>query len=271
MDECLSCVLLSVPAGEVFNCASEEVATACASQLGAQKLIFMYEGDEVFNLDDSVVTDEDCESGGRFVRSMDPELAERCIAATEEPHLADRQQHRGGGGSGSAPAAGGLEEKHSIEETRPFGFSSSFPLYLRQAVTAVENGVQRVHLVNRHVDGSLLGELYTEAGNGVLISELGEVSAQASNLRLLVLLMNDGARTILTECCSWLPLQCDEVPEKATLHVTPTLHATPTLSGNSTRNFPVACDRLRRSSSGLHLSRSLLTDACHASVGFARE
>ena len=102
--------------GEVFNCASEEVATACASQLGAQKLIFMYEGDEVFNLDDSVVTDEECDSGGRLVRSMDPELAERCIAATEEQH----------------PVAGAAE-KHSIEETRPFGFSSSFPLYLRQA------------------------------------------------------------------------------------------------------------------------------------------
>ena len=52
------------------------------------------------------------------------------------------------------------------------------------------------------VDGSLLGELYTEAGNGVLISELGE---------------------------------CDEVPEKATLHVTPTLHATPTLSVSDAR------------------------------------
>ena len=59
-------------------------------------------------------------------------------------------------------------------------------MYLRQAVNAVERGVQRVHLVNRHVDGSLLGELYTEAGYGLLISELGE---------------------------------CDNVPAKAQIHV----------------------------------------------------
>lgn len=49
---------------------------------------------------------------------------------------------------------------------RPFGFSWSFPIYLRLAVEAVRKGVQRVHLVNRHVDGALLGELYTEHGNG---------------------------------------------------------------------------------------------------------
>jgi amino-acid N-acetyltransferase len=56
--------------GEVFNCSSEEVATACASQLGAQKLIFLYEGDAVYNLDDSVVSDD--QEYLPLVRSMDP-------------------------------------------------------------------------------------------------------------------------------------------------------------------------------------------------------
>ena len=49
-------------------------------QLGAQKLIFMYEGDEVFNLEHV------CSGGadGQVVQSMDPDLAGRCIAAIEE-------------------------------------------------------------------------------------------------------------------------------------------------------------------------------------------
>jgi acetylglutamate kinase len=196
--------------GEVFNCSSEDVATACAAQLGAQKLIFLFEGDEVYNLDDSVRDDEVSQgessghhTGGRdsrhrarkskhpVVRSMDPELAKRCIAATEA-HLARYDDESGSGSekSNGLETAGGVGLRGDADlgdpSTRPFGFSWSFPLYLRQAVAAVEGGVQRVHLVNRHVDGSLLGELYTETGNGVLISELGE---------------------------------CDDVPAKATLHV----------------------------------------------------
>jgi hypothetical protein len=59
------------------------------------------------------------------------------------------------------------------------------------ATKAVRAGVQRVHLVNRHVDGALMGELYTEAGMGLLITELGE---------------------------------CDKVPDAAELHVSPSPH-----------------------------------------------
>lgn len=181
--------------GEVFNCASEEVATACASQLGAQKLIFLYEGDAVYNLDDSVVSADQTEEWPlQEVKSMDPELAKRCVAATEA-HLelmesSDPVSH-------GDPAAVQLPPTVGRSAVQPFGFSWSFPLYLKQAINAVEAGVQRVHLVNRHVDGSLLGELYTESGHGLLISELGE---------------------------------CDNVPAKAKIHVTPSVHRARTLS-----------------------------------------
>lgn len=41
---------------------------------------------------------------------------------------------------------------------------------LRAAMQSCEQGVQRAHLVNRHVDGSLLLELFTRDGIGTLIS-----------------------------------------------------------------------------------------------------
>ena len=63
-----------------FVSLSSHLWWADAPQLGAQKLIFMYEGDEVFNLEHV------CSGGadGQVVQSMDPDLAGRCIAAIEE-------------------------------------------------------------------------------------------------------------------------------------------------------------------------------------------
>ena len=46
-DICLVGPLGYATTGEVFNCSSEDVATVCAIQLGAQKLIFLYQGDEI--------------------------------------------------------------------------------------------------------------------------------------------------------------------------------------------------------------------------------
>lgn len=166
--------------GEVFNCSSEEVAAACASQLGAQKLIFLYEGDAVYNLDDSVVSDD---QEYLPVVSMDPELAKRCIAATEA-HLELVES--------SDPSTICAPTADAGTHLPPFGFSWNFPLYLRQAVNAVEGGVQRVHLVNRHVDGSLLGELYTEDGYGLLISELGECDNVPANAQIHVSYLTTG-------------------------------------------------------------------------------
>ena len=43
-------------------------------------------------------------------------------------------------------------------------------LFLPCAVRAVNNGVQRTHIVNRHTDGSLLLELFTREGIGTMIT-----------------------------------------------------------------------------------------------------
>lgn len=42
---------------------------------------------------------------------------------------------------------------------------------LRNAIKACENGVQRVHLLERHIDGGLLSELFTRDGIGTMLSK----------------------------------------------------------------------------------------------------
>ena len=109
------------PTGEVFNLSSEDVATAAAIQLKADKLIYLVDGNGL-QLDD-----------GTLVREL---------------NLNEAQSY--------------LDEKEELSEA--IGKS------LFSAIYACSNGVSRAHLINRHVDGSLLMELFTRDGIGTLIS-----------------------------------------------------------------------------------------------------
>ena len=44
-------------------------------------------------------------------------------------------------------------------------------LYLPRAVRACRNGVKRVHLISRHVDGALISELFTHQGVGTMVTQ----------------------------------------------------------------------------------------------------
>lgn len=55
--------------------------------------------------------------------------------------------------------------------TRETMFSSEVRSHLKMAVRACREGVKRVHLLNRHLDGAVLLELFTRDGVGTLISE----------------------------------------------------------------------------------------------------
>lgn len=48
--------------------------------------------------------------------------------------------------------------------------SESLALHLQSGLDACQHGVQRVHLLNRHVDGALLKELFTRDGIGTLLT-----------------------------------------------------------------------------------------------------
>jgi amino-acid N-acetyltransferase len=118
------------PTGETFNLSAEDVATATAMQLRAEKLIFL--------TDAKGVTD----SRRRLIRELG---------------LADAEQ--------------ALTRKLAEEMARCLG----------GALRACRGGVRRAHLIDRHVDGALLLELFTRDGIGSLVSgELFEGTRRAS-------------------------------------------------------------------------------------------
>lgn len=121
------------PSGEVFNLASEEVATHVAIALRADKLILL--------------TDDDCLS------PVDQSPIQQLT--TQEADALLRQ----------TPA-----------------FPETMARSLRAAIQSCQQGVQRAHLINRHVDGSLLLELFTRDGVGTLISSMAFESIRAATL-----------------------------------------------------------------------------------------
>ncbi len=100
------------PSGDVFNLSAEQVATAVAIALNAEKLIFLTE--------------------------------ESCV---------DKK--------------GDLIAQLTIEELKQNPFLN-FPL--QAAIESCAAGIARVHLINRHIDGALLQELFTRDGVGTLVS-----------------------------------------------------------------------------------------------------
>ena len=109
------------PTGEVFNLSAEEVATAVAIALKADKLLLLTEQDFVARRD------------GQTYRQLT--TTETATLLADLPNLeADTSSH------------------------------------LRAALMAASSGVQRVHLLNRHIDGAILLELFTRDGVGTLVS-----------------------------------------------------------------------------------------------------
>ena len=71
--------------------------------------------------------------------------------------------------------------------------------YLPAAVRACEQGVARVHLISRHIDGAIIQELFTHSGIGTMVTELpletmrqAEIDDVGAILQLIEPLENDG-------------------------------------------------------------------------------
>lgn len=109
------------PTGEIFNLSLEDVATAAAQALAADKLIFLMETDGVQN------------AAGDLLRILTVPEAQQ-ILSTDDIRAED------------------------------VGY------YLPCAIRACQQGVGRVHLISRHVDGALLTELFTHEGVGTMLT-----------------------------------------------------------------------------------------------------
>jgi amino-acid N-acetyltransferase len=102
------------PSGDVFNLSAEQVATAVAIALNAEKLIFL--------------TEESCvDANGELIAQL-------------------------------------TTDELKVKTFDLNGFA------LNAAVESCNAGIARVHLINRHIDGALLQELFTRDGVGTLIS-----------------------------------------------------------------------------------------------------
>jgi amino-acid N-acetyltransferase len=121
-----SIVLLSPlgysPTGEVFNISAEDIASAAAVQLQADKLVFLCE----------------CrcpaDSRRRLIRQLSVAEAENYLQRRKRID-ADLRRH------------------------------------LQSAIHACRHGVRRVHLIERHIDGGVLQELFSRDGVGTMITD----------------------------------------------------------------------------------------------------
>lgn len=109
------------PTGEAFNLSAEDVATATAIQLQADKLIHLIDGKGVID------------GRRRLIRELTLAEAEKI-----------------------------LHGKRQLPE--------AINKSLKSAVHACQHNVERCHLIDRHIDGGLLLELFTRDGIGSLIT-----------------------------------------------------------------------------------------------------
>lgn len=117
------------PTGEAFNLTMEEVATRVATELKADKLIFL------------------SEVPGIRIRPDEPESEDNPID-TELPLAAARQL---------------LAKLPPPQEPTDVGF------YLQHCVRACEHGVERSHILPFATDGALLLEIYVHDGIGTMV------------------------------------------------------------------------------------------------------
>lgn len=107
--------------GETFNLSADVLAAKLATELQADKLIYLMEAEGLM--------DED----GNLIRQL------TCLEAEA------------------------LLDKTNEKASRAFR-------YIQSAVNASQDGVQRVHLIDRRIDGAILQELFSRDGAGTMLS-----------------------------------------------------------------------------------------------------
>jgi len=117
------------PTGEVFNLNARDLAADIASEIKADKLIYL--------TNDKGIVD----GRNKLIKEL---------TANDAQSLVDT-----------------ITLKNANKKTK---MSDSTIRCIQNAITAVNNNVPRCHLIDRHIDGGLLTELFTRDGCGSLIS-----------------------------------------------------------------------------------------------------
>ena len=119
------------PIGQIFNLSYEQTAAKIAAAINADKLIYYVDANGILN------------ERGELIPELTSEKAHKLISH--------------------------IEEKSSSESAQNLSYDD-FNI-LKSSLFAIENKIKKVHLINRHIDGSLIEELFTEKGSGTILTE----------------------------------------------------------------------------------------------------
>ncbi|KAG8099535.1 hypothetical protein GUJ93_ZPchr0013g36423 [Zizania palustris] len=175
--------------GEVLNCNTYEVATACALAIEADKLICIVDG-QIFDEHGRVIHFMSLEEADLLIRkrAKQSDIAANYVKVVDEedishlhedgkPSLNESGHLNGYAGSfqnglgfnnGNGICSG--EQGFAIGGEERLGRSNGYLSELAAAAFVCHGGVQRVHIIDGRIDGSLLLELFTRDGAGTMIA-----------------------------------------------------------------------------------------------------
>ena len=119
------------PIGEIFNLPYEQTAAFIAQSIKAEKLIYYVSTNGILNIE------------GKLIPELTTNKAEKLI------------EH--------------IENKSSPEQAPHISYTD-FNI-LKSSLFAIKNKIEKVHLINRHIDGSIIQEIYTDKGAGTILTE----------------------------------------------------------------------------------------------------
>ncbi len=119
------------PVGDVFNLSYEQLASSVANAVKAHKLIFFINSDGILNLRGELITEITTEKAEKLIQN---------IEALSTPNQA------------------------------PYISYNDFNI-LKSSLNAIKNKIEKIHLINRHTNGSIIEELFTDKGSGTVLTE----------------------------------------------------------------------------------------------------
>ncbi|CAM6096345.1 unnamed protein product [Calypogeia fissa] len=179
--------------GEVLNCNTYEVATACAIALQADKMLCLLDG-PILDEDQRVLRFMTLQEADKLIRGcaaqssaaadyiklvagpsfIQSEGAQTRGKSGDYTNGATNDSHRKIGPDGVAPNSKASQKLlgagFAVGGNERLSRRNSYMSELTAAVFVCRNGVRRVHLLDSNVEGVLLLELYTRDGVGMMVS-----------------------------------------------------------------------------------------------------
>nr|GMC66285.1 probable amino-acid acetyltransferase NAGS1, chloroplastic [Ipomoea batatas] len=179
--------------GQVLNCNTYEVATACALALGAEKLICIIDG-PILDQSGRLIRFLTLQDADLLVRKRaeQSETAANYVKAVGQDELA-QSGYKGSNGSVHSENGNGLNHRYNATFQNGVGFDNGNGLWsseqgfaiggqerlsrlygylseLAAAAFVCRGGVQRVHLLDGTIGGVLLKELFQRDGVGTMVA-----------------------------------------------------------------------------------------------------